>query len=405
METKITKIDNFGRGIGYSNGKIVFVENTLPGDEINLEIKYENRKYAEGVASSFIKKSETHIKSDCPFFEKCGGCQLRHMSYEFENNYKLDKTKDILTKFGKIDPNVVGEIVFFENENYYRNKVVLKANNKVGFYEKKSNNLVEIDNCLLLDDNMNSYIELFNQLDLSKIKDIIIRKSEFTKEIMVVISGEVDIESLNEIIAKASSVIVNNEVISGNGYITEKLGEFVFKISPNSFFQVNTKGAEVLYNEVLKALDETDKNIVDLYCGTGTIGIYVSKNRDNIYGIEINEEAVMDARFNAESNGIVNAEFKIGDANSLKTDLTFKPDAIIVDPPRVGLGKYVIEALLETEAPKIIYVSCDPTTLARDIYLLSEKYNVTSVTPVNMFPRTYHVENVVKLEIKKERDE
>jgi len=400
MKVLIDRLDHYGRGITSINNKICFVENALPGEEVEIEIVNEKKNYLEAKVINYIKKSTNRVDNICPYSNVCGGCNLNHMSYEDENKFKEEKVKDLVSKFSKLDKSLVKEICY-DKEFNYRNKVVFHIKNKkLGLYKNKSNDIVEIDNCLLLDDKINSFIPKLNELVLvNDIEEITIKVSNDSNNSMIVIRGVVN--NLLNIKDLFDVVVVNKEVISKDDRILTNIGDYKFLLSSEAFFQVNKYVTEKLYDEVLDNIKKyKSHNVLDLYCGTGTIGIYVSKYVDKVFGIEINKMAVEDANKNKELNNINNIEFKSGKVEHIIEEVKEKFDTIIVDPPRSGLDTNTINNIFRINPDTVIYVSCDPTTLSRDLNTLKENYNIKYIKPFNMFPRTYHCESIAVLERK-----
>ena len=386
-EVKIFDIDNQGRGIGRLNNKIIFIPNTLIDEIVEVEITLEKKDYLEGKVIKYIKKSNIRIDEKCKY--NCGGCNLLHIKYTNQLVLKQKIINDIFNKFIKEDIKI-NKIIKSDIEEYYRNKITLHVkDNKIGLYEYKTNNLIEIDECLLVDKKINNIIKELKQYNLSNNNTIIIKST--SNNTMLVIDNKIDnIENIN-----VDTIICKNKVIKGTGYIEESINDYKYLISKESFFQINKKQTEKLYDLVLKYAHLTGKeNVLDLYCGTGTIGLYVAKNAKKVIGVELNKEAIEMANKNKELNNIENIEFICDDAKNIIKKLKYNPDLIILDPPRSGLYKGMIEDILKFNSKKIIYVSCNPITLVRDLNQLKEKYNIIEVQPLDMFPNTYHVECV-----------
>ena len=389
---EIEKLDHQGRGICFTDGIITFVPNTLIGEKVKIKVIKNNKKIREAVVVNLLEKSNKRIDVKCN--NLCGGCNLLHMSYEDELIYKENKVKEIINKFTDLNINVVKKIIP-NNECNYRNKATFQVKENIGFYKEKSYEIVPINECLLVDEKINKILKCLKQLNLNNVYQIVVRTSKNYNETMVVfkIRGKfnTDISLLKKIVDTV--VLFDNEykVLYGNGYIVDKIGNYSFVISPDSFFQVNTNGAYNLYSKVLEYV-ENSNYLLDLYCGTGTIGIFLSNVCNKVLGVEINKFAVKDAIKNKELNKINNINFICKDASLFNEIDSF--DTIVVDPPRSGLDKNTINYLLKISSKKIVYVSCDPVTLARDINLLNEKYDCLEITPVDMFSRTYHVECV-----------
>ena len=398
----IDRLDHQGRGITYIDNKIVFVENALPGEEVEVEIVKEDKKYSEAKVVNYIKESTKRIKPICPYYEECGGCHLLHLSYEDQLIYKEDKVKNIMKKYASIEEDKIKKIIPSPKQYNYRNKVTLKSNKNLGYYKKRSNDLVNIDYCYLVNDNINSVIKKLDNID-REINEVIIRNIK-DNDISLTLSLQKELNNYDKykkIVDKVSLLYKNNIINTNiNSNIFARLDNKEYIVSPTAFFQVNTEQTVNLYNKIKDYVKEMKKpNVLDLYCGTGTIGIYISDYANKVVGVEINSKAIKDAKENAKLNNVNNIEFYSGDTKDILLKNKFTVDLIIVDPPRQGLDEKVIEELKKLNPKKIIYVSCDPITLARDIKRL-DTYNVIEITPVDMFPNTYHVENIVLFERK-----
>ena len=383
---KCERLDHFGRGIGRVLGKIIFVPNLFPLEEALVKIVLNKKKYMVGEVIQLIKKSSDRIESNCPY-ESCG-CALKSIKYEKTLEFKKNKVINILKKYGDLE-NVVKEIFSSDNIYGYRNKISLKVKGgKLGYFKNGSNELIEINRCAIASKKSNEIIKVLNECDLSKAREIIIK--DFG-EVMIIINGDMNIELLKPF---SDSIYINDKLVYGKENVIAHLGDLKFYVSKDSFFQVNMNIALKLYNKVLEYLDSGD-NVLDLYCGTGTISLFLSKYFDRVIGMEINEEAVRCANLNKKLNHISNAEFICGDASKKIHHLKFQADSIVVDPPRSGLTSDGINDILKINPKKLVYVSCDPMTLARDLKLLKSNYEVKEVTLFDMFPWTYHVESVV----------
>lgn len=397
MQYKIEKLDNFGRGISHINNKIVFISDALEDEVVDATTTYSNKKFDEAKVNEIIKVSRMRIKPICPYFDICGGCNLLHMNYDDQLKFKYNKVKDIIFKYLKEDIKV--NDVIYSNQFNYRNKASFEVKEKLCYKMRKSTNLVDINYCYLLDKNINDIVHVLNNLNLKNINNITIRTGE--EDIMVIISGNPTQEIIDVLKEKARSIYVNDKLVYGKSNIVSKIGNYEFFVSDKSFFQVNKYNVKNLYDKVLEYAELTgNENILDLYCGTGTIGIYLSKYAKSVIGIEVNEQAIFDANVNKNKNNIENISFICDTTSNINNIVNNDFDVIIVDPPRSGLDKNTINFLINSKAKRIVYVSCDIMTLVRDLNILKQDYDIREITPVDMFPNTYHVETVCILERK-----
>lgn len=391
----ISSVNHQGYGVARINNKVVFVENAITDDVVDIEIVKEYKKYALGEVVNFVSMSKEHITSACPYYDKCGGCQISHITHKAQLDFKKEKMRNIFSRY--LDMEISPKIISV-NEYNYRNKVVFHIKDgKLGFYEDGTNKLIKIDNCLLLDERINNLIPLFNNLDLTYVEKIMVRVT--SKEVMVVFYGFIDkIDVLKKYVSSIILVNIKEKLLYGKSYIKEEINGLKFIISYNSFFQVNTKAMVRLYDKVLKYANLTkEDDVLDLFCGTGTIGIYLSMYCKSVLGVEIVEEAIKDANINKELNNIDNISFICGDVDRVINE-KFNQNVLVVDPPRSGLNKNTKNVILNNGFDRIVYVSCDPMTLVRDLKDLSSKYEFREITLVDMFPNTYHVESVCLLE-------
>ena len=388
---EILRLDHQGRGIAKVNDKIIFIPKVLPGEIVEYKIIKNKKNYMEGQVTKIIKNSPQRIIPKCKYYDVCGGCNLMHMSYQNQLIYKQEKIENIINKYvnEKVD---IKPIIASENEINYRNKITIHADKHIGLYQENSNKLIKIDECLLADKRINRIIkELYNKYLYRD--EFVIRVGE--KETLFYYQNPKN--NLEDI--SADNIALNNKIIKGKNYIIEALNDLKYKISPSSFFQVNTKQAIKMY-EIIKQIVNSKKSdkIIDLYCGTGSIGLFLNNECNSILGIEINKDAVKDANDNMLLNNIKNARFIAGDAKRVIKEISFNPDILIVDPPRSGLFKGMIDDIYIFNPLTIIYVSCDPLTLARDLNILKEKYCIKMIQPIDLFPNTHHVESICILE-------
>lgn len=436
----ITGFTSEGSGVGHYGGLAVFVSGAAEGDTVECVIIKAKKNYAIGKIKNIVKASENRIPSGCPAFPKCGGCVFRHISYEAELSHKEQRVRDAFSRIGHLDVSL-SPIVGCPTPDRYRNKAqypVSLVNGRLfaGFYAPFSHRVVNCPDCLLQPEEFSRIIKAISKwVEKYKIpvydegthkgllRHIYLRKAFATGEIMVclVVNGDkvykTDqlLENLRRTDCGVKTVLLNhntedtnvvlgnkNTVLSGKGYIEDILLGKRFKISPLSFYQVNLDGAERLYQQAHAfAIDGDTKTVVDLYCGAGTIGLTLADKVEKLIGVEIVPEAVADAKINAERNGIENAEFICGDASKAALELKDRgiaPDTVIVDPPRKGCDEALLSTIASMSPKKIVYVSCDPATLARDCAVLETLgYKVQKAVPFDMFPRTAHVETVVSM--------
>lgn len=400
MKVEILKLDHFGRGITYINDKICFVEKALPGEIVKIKIIKETKKYLIGKVVDYYSLSDDRVVEECRYSDICGGCSLSHLKFDKENEYKCLKVKEILKKFGGVSEDVIKDTASTD-EYHYRNKITLHGKDgKLGYSESGSNSLFNVDECLLATNKINEVLTSVRKvIENSEVEEVIIKCSNDLSEVMVSIKGEVD--DYSPLLNVVDTLIINDEVILGEGMIISNIGSKKFYVSMDSFFQVNTKLTEKLYDEVLKvSLDVKAKKVLDLYCGTGTIGIYISDGVEKVVGVDYSKSGIADANKNKELNNQKNIRF-ICDKVENVIDEFNDFDMVVVDPPRAGLDLKTIENIKRIGADTLVYISCDPATLGRDLKELGSDYEVLEVKPYNMFPRTYHIENFVRLKRKK----
>ena len=397
FEVKIEKLDNQGRGICYINNKITFVDNALPGETVKVSIIKESKKYNEAEVLEYIITSKDRVDSKCPYFNECGGCELLNLSYENTCSYKKDKLESILSKYANIKTKV--EIIKCKNPLNYRNKITLKViNGKYGYYASKSHNLVCITNCLLAEPAINSFINDIDKLNISN-GEVIIR-SNYNSELLIWIKSKEKVKPNIPYLKskhKIVGIILNDNLLEGDTSFIEIINHQLFTVSYDSFFQINRDICSKLFNLINKHIEDNE-TILDLYCGVGTLGINASKNAKKAFGIEIVKNAVLNAITNSKINKRDNIYYMLGDVSTCLPKIKDKVDTIIVDPPRSGLDKITKETIINFNPNKIIYVSCDPMTLARDLKELTSYYNITEIKGLDMFPHTQHVETVCVLE-------
>lgn len=396
MELKIERLDHHGRGIGHLNGKVVFVHGAIPGDVVEVNITRDLDKYMEASIALFKEKSKERVKSKCPYFGVCGGCHIRHLSYENTLEFKKNKVQEILKKYAGLEVDI--RIVKNKQKDFYRNKIELQVVDGVyGFFKTGSHEIVEIDRCMNAEEPINTILRSTNLLNITN--GLVVIKANYNGEIILNIKSEnevkIDIEALRDK-CKLVGIIWNDKPIFGADHFIEIVDGSLFKETYNSFFQVNRYINEELF-KLLKENVDAGSTVVDMCSGVGTLSICASKTARKVYGIEIVENAVRDALVNARMNKVDNVDFLLGDAYKRLSKIEEKYDTIIVDPPRSGLTREALETMLDTIPQKIIYISCDPVTLSRDLSVLKNKYDIEKFYILDMFSYTYHVESMVVL--------
>ena len=403
MQVIVEKLDDLGRGIALIDNKVTFIPNCLPKDIVDIKITKEKKNYNEGEVISLIKKSPLRIEPKCPFFSICGGCQLQNLTYEKTVEYKKEKVINLFKK-NKIDIN--GYEVANPSPYNYRNKINLKVvNGKMGFFVNKTHSIVEIDKCILASNAINESIPLIKKFNIIN-GEVTIRCNQNDELLISILSNDlldIDITNLQEQI-KLVGIVINNKTYYGKNYLFEKFNNLLFKISYDSFFQVNPYVASKLFKIIEDNINEADK-VLDLYCGVGTLSLCAAKKALNVLGIEVVENALFNALFNAKINGFENVKFILNDVTEVISKISWDFNKVIVDPPRSGLSKKTIDVLLKIKPDVIIYVSCDPQTLVRDYKLLSTTYKIDKACVLDMFSYTYHVESVLVLRKTQKRDE
>ena len=435
-----------GEGIAKIDGLTVFVPGSIKGEKCEILIVKVLASHAYGKIVNIIEKSENRKESDCATYKRCGGCSLRHMTYEHTLKLKRQVVQNLVNKGLKEKVEVL-ETIGMENPYNYRNKaqypVGLNSDGQpeVGVFAQRTHTIIPIQTCLIqteisqkiaktiIDFVKEKNIQVYNEENQKGLlRHIVIKVGKYTNQVMcILVLNDSKFDQEQELVKllcekypeiktivkninnKNTNVILGKENINlyGNGYIEDKLGEYIFKISPMSFYQVNPVQAEILYTTAINQAN-LDKNdiLFDLYCGIGTIGIFASKYVNKVYGIEIVQQAIEDAKENAKINDVKNIEFICGDVEVTFDELINKekivPTAIIVDPPRKGLDNKTVENIVKIQPAKLVYISCNPATMVRDLAKLENIYNIKAIQPVDMFPWTNGVESITILELKTE---
>lgn len=433
-----------GEGVAKIDGNFpIFVEGTLAGEKVKVKIVKIKKNFAYGKLIEIIEKSPNRVNMMCEH-KISGGCNMQHYSYEAQLDFKFNRVKECVSRIGKLDDSIVKYPLGMEHPYKYRNKVQLPIGLKdgkvnIGFFAARSHEIMDMESCIIQDEVADKVISLtrnwikkFNikpynidgEYDESGIlRHIMVRRGFKTNEVMVVIvtNGrelpykEEFIKIITDNISGIKSIIQNvnsnktnvilgleNITLWGEDTISDYIGEFRFNISPLSFFQVNPIQTEVLYSKALEYANLAgEETVIDAYCGTGTITLFLSKKAKKVYGVEIIEPAIENARINAKVNDVDNAEFFVGEAEVVIPNLIkdgVRADVIMLDPPRKGCDIKLLDAITSVGVERIVYVSCDPSTLARDLEILTQRgYKTLEVQPVDMFPHTPHIENVALL--------
>ena len=389
MSVKIVDMDHKGNGIGKIDNKVIFVPKSVDGDICDVDIYKSYKNYDIGKIKKVIKKSDKRIDNICPYYMECGGCNISNLSYSSQLSYKVNKVKNIFKKYLNMDinPRVIGSIKGYG----YRNKIIFHVDNEIGLVGEYDR-LINIDKCLLVSDKINELYGLIKKSDISMVKSITIKECD--NGLILVIDGYMNTDKIK---SKCIKIIMDNKVIydKEDGYIF--IGDIKYIVSSKSFFQVNTGNISNLYDEIIRYGEFTkEDSVIDLYCGVGSISLYIAKYVNKVLGIEIVSDAVEDAKENARINNINNVSFLCGDVSKLVSD-NIQCDVLIVDPPRTGIDGKTLEIINKLNIKKIIYVSCNPLTLVRDLKKL-DNYNMNKISVVDMFPQTHHIESVVILE-------
>ena len=438
---KCTDVSSEGKGVVKIGKQIYFVDGLFVGEEADIEVLYQRAGVNFGKVKKLHVISKNRIQPKCKVCTSCGGCQYQQIDYKTQLVYKTKRVKEALQRIGGIKTEVL-PCIGMENPYFYRNKIQMpygkdrKGNVVYGFFKENSHEIIPVKECMIEDERAAPIlwdikelvkkmgIPIYNE-DSGKgiLRYILIRTSYHFKEVMVVLVTSVmnfpgqrnfinELTSLHPEITtvvenvnkRHTNVILGNEekVLFGPGYIKDKILDLTFEISASSFFQVNPVQVEKLYKTALNLVNYEEKPIVlDAYAGVGTIGLIAARNAQKVISVEINKDANRNAKGNAKRNGVDNIEFFCDDAGKFINEYEDKLDIVIMDPPRKGSDMKFLSTILNKEPRQVVYVSCDPETLARDLKILSEKYNVTYVQPVDMFPMTAHCETVVSLCLKR----
>ena len=438
----IVDIGQGGVGIGKYEGFTVFVEGGLIQDKVKVRINKSKKNYAVGDIVEIIEKSPFRVDRICSDdLKDCGGCQIQELDYNKQLELKTNEVKQVISRIGKLENVEIHETIGMQSPCRYRNKAQFPIQNingstAIGFYKKKSHDVIPTDMCVIQHDIndkiikiIKTYIQAYNVSIYNEtthtgvLRHLVTKVGFTTNEVMVVlVANGTNLPHLNELasvlkenipgfktlvlnVNKAKTNVIlgkENKVIYGNGKINDYIGDLVFEISPLSFFQVNPVQTEVLYNKALEyaELKEND-TVFDIYCGIGSISLFLAQKATKVYGIEIVEDAIKDAKINAKLNNLNNVEFYVGKAEEVVPKMYSEgktANVVVVDPPRKGCDEKVLDTIVSMKPDRVVYVSCNPSTLARDLAYLDERgYKCVEKQPVDMFPHTMHVETVAKL--------
>ena len=400
MKVFIEKLDDFGRGIAHVNKKVVFVKNALPKEVVEIKIIKDKKSFSEALIVKVLGVSNKRVFDVCPYFNICGGCHLLHLDYDDTLIFKQTKIKELLKK-NKIDYEKEIDIVKSDIPLNYRNKISLKIENKeIGFYQENTHKLIPIKECVLAKSSINEVIKNSHLLNLENANLTI--RSNYNDEILLIINTcekpNIELDKLKEKI-KLVGIVFNEKTIYGNNFFYERLNNKLFKVSFDSFFQINLNIASKLFDFILDNIRD-DSKVLDLYSGVGTLGIVASSKALKVYSVEIIKNAVLNGIFNASLNKRNNIKYILGDVSNLVNKINEEFDTLIIDPPRRGLDKNTIDFILRKKPSKIIYVSCDANTLMRDLKKLEDSYEINDFKIMDMFSFTYHVECMCILNIK-----
>ena len=444
IELKIETVNHDGEGVGRYKGLAVFVPFTVPGEEVVVRVTGLKKNFALGkvLETTVTAPSGNRVSPPCPVFSLCGGSKLQHIDYRMQLEIKRKLVEDSLKRIGRITDAVVHPVIGMDEPWGYRNKAVYQVNRvdgkvELGFFVERTHTHVPTIDCLLLDGQIRDIAPLIEGM-LNKygvpsydwetgrglLRHVVVRKGSDNSKIMIVFvtsAGEFaeQFTMAREIRAKApqtASIVRNintsptrqifgpeSQLLAGQLAISEELGGLIFNVSPTSFFQVNSRQAEILYEKAVEFAGLTGREtVLDVYCGTGTAALFLARKAGRVFGFEVSKEAVADAAANAKANKIINVEFIAGKAEERLPKLLHQgmaPDVIVVDPPRQGMEKRALQAAADMGPDRIVYISCDPGTMARDLNFLSHRgYRTVEVQPVDMFPQTAHVECISLIE-------
>ncbi len=392
MKYEIVKMDNMGRGITYVDGLITFVPKTIVGDIVELKIVHSKKKYNEAQVINYVKRGSLYKDAICPYYNQCGGCDLMTLKYIDQLKYKKDRIKDLFLKYAntKVNPVIINK-----NQLGYRNKITLQINNGVIGLVDLNNQVINIKYCNIAKDSINNFIKIIKDFKVNNGKVVI--RVNYNDELLIWFQTNDDLVIPDLKDFKIAGIVKNDQVVVGDNNFIDKVNDLYFKVSYNSFFQVNNVINEELFNIINNHINKGDK-VLDLYCGVGTISINASLKAKEVIGIEIVKNAIIDATLNKEMNKRNNVEFLLGDVKTTINNVDKEFDTVIIDPPRSGIDQNSLNYILDKKLNKLIYIACDPSSLVRDYEKLKDLYNLKALYLLDMFPNTYHCESVCILE-------
>lgn len=444
IEVLFEDLTHEGAGVAKIDGYPIFVQNALPGEKAKIKVLKANKGYGFGRLMEIIENSPYRVEISTEDYNKYGGCQLQHMSYEGQLEFKEKQVRDVMTRIGKLEDATVYPVIGMDDPTHYRNKAQVPVGEKdgkmiAGFFKPRTHEIVETKESIIQNEVISEAVqvvkEVFSNLGIPAyneqthkgvLRHIMARYGKQTGELMIVLVTrtssipfiETIVKEITDRLPQVKSIVQNvntkktNVILGdkmtllwGNEVIYDRIGDVKFAISAKSFYQINPDQTKVLYDKALEYAGLTgEETVIDAYCGIGTISLFLAQKAKKVIGVEVVEEAIEDARRNAELNEIANAEFVVGDAGNVIAEYYQKgntADVIVMDPPRKGCEESLLNTIIEMKPKKVVYVSCNPGTLARDLHILEEGgYQAVKIQPVDMFPMTTHVENVVLLELK-----
>ncbi|WP_318506011.1 23S rRNA (uracil(1939)-C(5))-methyltransferase RlmD [Bacillus sp. T3] len=444
IEVMFEDLTHDGAGVAKIEGYPLFVANGLPGEKAKIKVTKVGKGYGFGRLIELVEKSPYRVDAPCPIYKECGGCQLQHLSYQGQMVAKEKQVREVLTRIGKLEDVLVHPVLGMEEPWRYRNKSQVPIGEHEGgliggFYQQRSHQIINMESCLIQQEKNDEVVQVvkeicsrygvraYNEVEhKGLLRHIMVRYGLVTGEVMVVLVTRTnDLPNRQKLVAeiveridglkslvininnKKTNVIMGDEtqVLWGQDVIYDYIGEIKFAISARSFYQVNPEQTKVLYDKALEYADLSgEETVIDAYCGIGTISLFLAKTSKKVYGVEIVPEAIEDAKRNALLNEIENAEFAVGEAETVIPrwyEAGIKADVLVVDPPRKGCDEALLRTILAMKPKRVVYVSCNPATLARDLRILEDGgYKTIEVQPVDMFPQTMHCEAVARIELR-----